>query len=155
VPIPPYLKALILSASPQNRPGEAEMVALVRYAAEQLSQAMGCDVSCDDWAEDARPGFIRTWIYSATPQLGILSITWRGILACYLRHEVPGIAIGATLFLYSNSLKLQTRDRRSFVDLYCLYDEEQSQLLWKTDGWRIDEYREYPEFDDDRELRLG
>ena len=145
------IESLLRTATTAHRPTSEEMVKVLRYAADQLTEVMNSGVACDDRTESAQAGFARAWIYSPSPQLGIISITWRGIIVGYLRQDTPGIAVWATLFCYSNRLKLQTKTGHSFFDLAYDYCEEQATFHWQpANGWCLDMYKEYPEFDEDR-----
>lgn len=149
--IPLELSTLLQSASPESRPNPAEMVEILRSAVDELSQALGFKVGSDNWLEDVRPGYIRAWIYSSQPALGPIALTWRGIIVCHLRNDVPGIQIGAVLFMYSHGLQIQTRNGKGFLDLHCVYVKEENRFRWQFDGWHRDEYGEYREFENDRE----
>jgi len=147
--IPSELGDLLQTATPHDRPTQDEMLKILRYAVSALGEALRCEIACDNWHEDVRPGYIRAWIYSANPALGLAS-TWRGIIVCHLLSDTPGIQIGATLFLYSKRQQLLIRSGESFLDLHCDYVREQRELCWNLDGWFRDEYQEYPEFNNDR-----
>ena len=91
-------------------------------------------------------------IWSPAPLLGILALSWKGILGGQVLNDGRKLDISATLFLYSQKKKLVTKEGASFLEL--VYEKDDSgDGNWRIDGWLKDVYYEYEFFDQDDDCK--
>ena len=119
---------------------------LLRHSIAKLNDWLGYEVETESLdngcvGEGAGGGFCLN-ILDARPSKNDL-FHWKGILGASIVDD--RIRVGLTLFLYSGTQRLVTRDGKEFAD-FVFELNESGRSEWKLFGWFEDTYGEYSQF---------
>lgn len=131
-----------------------QWIAIVKHTMDRFERFLGTPIDHENIVESGLNQGFSIDIVSPAPALGAFNITWKGIFgATWLvepESKNSNLYITATLFLYSNTKKMETKSNDGFLEYeYAKLDDKT--FRWRPfikNAWMIDEFEEYEFFDD-------